>query len=69
MRKVASALASFDFRGEEVRQSGARIVTLDRGPRQSGPDAVTFRDPPVDITHRRMTLTWSSTNNANLRAR
>lgn len=64
---VASAKSSFDVRSEEIKQSAARIVLLDRSLRQYGPDAAPARDLLVDITRRRMMLTWLDTNNINLR--
>jgi hypothetical protein len=64
---VASAKASFDARSEEIKQSAARIVLLDRSLRQFGPEAGPARDLLVDITKRRMMLTWLDTNNINLR--
>jgi len=64
---VASAKASFDVRSEEIKQSAARIVLLDRSLRQYGPDAVPARDLLVDITRRRMMLTWLDTNSTTLR--
>lgn len=64
---VASAKASFDSRSDEIKQSAARIVLLDRSLRQFGPDAAAAREQLVDITRRRMILTWLDANNAHLR--
>jgi len=41
---VASAKSSFDARSEEVRETGARIIMLDRSLRQYGPQAQGARE-------------------------
>lgn len=56
---VASAKSSFDTRSDEIKQSAARIVLLDRSLRQYGPDAVPARELLLDLARRRMMLTWS----------
>ncbi len=58
---VASAKSSFDARSDEIKQSAARIVLLDRSLRQYGPDAMPARELLHDLTRRRMMLTWSET--------
>ena len=41
---VASAKSSFDARADEIRESGARIILLDRSLRQYGPETREVRD-------------------------
>lgn len=55
---VASAKASFDARSDEVRQSAAQIVMLDRSLRQYGPEAVPALDLLHDLVRRQLLLTW-----------
>ncbi len=64
---VASAKSSFDTRGEEIKQSAARIVMLDHSLRQYGPEAVPARDLLHDLTRRRLLLTWAESASPSVR--
>jgi hypothetical protein len=55
---VASAKSSFDTRSEEVRESGARIIMLDRSLRQYGPQAGEVREILRQLTEARIEHVW-----------
>ena len=55
---VASAKSSFDDRIEEVRQSGARLIMLDRSLRHYGPEAKDVRDLLRQLTEVRVNRVW-----------
>jgi hypothetical protein len=55
---VASAKSSFDDRIEEVRQSGARLIMLDRSLRHYGPEAKEVRDLLRQLTEARVNRVW-----------
>ncbi|MEP7329237.1 MAG: hypothetical protein ABI777_08490 [Betaproteobacteria bacterium] len=69
---VASTKAAFDAKSDEIKQTAARIVLLDRTLRQYGPEAAPARAMLHDLTRRRMMLTWNealdSAENDRLRA-
>jgi len=55
---VASAKSSFDARSEEVRETGARIIMLDRSLRQYGPQAQGARELLRQLTEARIQHVW-----------
>ena len=55
---VASAKNSFDARSEEVRETGARIIMLDRSLRQYGPQTAETRDMLRRLTEGRIEHVW-----------
>ena len=55
---VASAKSSFDARSEEVRESGARIIMLDRSLRQYGPQTGDAREILRQLTEGRIKHVW-----------
>lgn len=55
---VASAKSSFDARSEEVRETGARIIMLDRSLRQYGPQAQSAREMLRRLTEGRIQHVW-----------
>jgi len=55
---VASAKSSFDARSEEVRETGARIIMLDRSLRQYGPQAQDAREVLRQLTEGRIQHVW-----------
>ncbi len=56
---VASAKSSFDARNDEIKQSAARLVLLDRALRQYGPETASTRVLLQDLTQRRIDHTWN----------
>jgi hypothetical protein len=57
---VASAKTSFDARNDEIKQSAARLVVLDRTLRQYGPETKDVRALLLELTQRRIDHTWSN---------
>ena len=57
---VASAKSGFDARNEEIKQSGTRLVELDRLLRQYGPDAAEARKRLRELTEHRIEHTWGT---------
>jgi hypothetical protein len=55
---VASAKSSFDARADEVRESGARLILLDRGLRQYGPETRDTRDLLRKLIEGRIERVW-----------
>ena len=55
---VASAKNSFDTRADEIRESGARLIMLDRALRQYGPDAQKTRDLLRQLIESRIKRVW-----------
>src|SRR5688572_33463929 len=55
---VASAKSSFDARSEEVRETGARIIMLDRSLRQYGPETRDTRELLRQLTAARIKRVW-----------
>ena len=63
---VASTKAAFDTRSEEIKQSAARVVLLDRALVQYGPDAAPARTLLHDLARRRIILRWIETQDSGL---
>jgi len=61
---VASAKASFDQRSDEIKQSAARVVLLDRALLQYGPEAKDARAQLHDLAKRNLILNWVETKDA-----
>ena len=57
---VASAKTAFDSRNDEIKQSAARLVLLDRTLRQYGPETKPVRALLQELTQRRIDHTWSN---------
>ena len=57
---VASAKSSFDARADEVRESGARLILLDRCLRQYGPETRATRDLLRQVVEGRISRAWST---------
>lgn len=57
---VASAKTSFDARNDEIKQSAARVVLLDRTLRQYGPETKDIRELIQELTQRRINHTWNN---------
>jgi len=57
---VASAKSSFDARNDEIKQSAAKLVLLDRTLRQYGPEAAGIRALLQELTQGRIDHTWSA---------
>jgi len=57
---VASAKSSFDVRADEIKQSAARIIVVDRNLRSYGPEAREARDVLRDLTQTRIDRTWGN---------
>jgi hypothetical protein len=55
---VASAKSAFDLRAEELKQSSARIILLDRTLRHYGPEALDIRTTLRQLTEHRLDRTW-----------
>src|SRR5438105_5106647 len=55
---VASAKSSFDARSEEVRESAARIIMLDRSLRQYGPETRDTREVLRQLIEARIKRVW-----------
>lgn len=55
---VASAKSAFDTRNDEIKQSAARLVVLDRTLRQYGPETRDVRQLLQALTQRRIDHTW-----------
>src|SRR5690349_4049289 len=55
---VASAKNSFDMRADEIRESGARLIMLDRALRQYGPGAQKTRDLLRQLIEGRIRRVW-----------
>jgi hypothetical protein len=56
---VASAKSAFDTRNDEIKQSAARLVVLDRALRQYGPETKDIRALLQELTQRRIDHTWN----------
>ena len=56
---VASAKGSFDSRNDEIKQSAARLVVLDRTLRQYGPETDDVRALLQELTQRRIDHAWN----------
>jgi len=56
---VASAKNAFDTRNDEIKQSAARLVVLDRTLRQYGPETKDIRALLQELTQRRIDHTWN----------
>ena len=56
---VASAKSAFDSRNDEIKQSAARLVVLDRTLRQYGPETKEIRALLMELTQRRIDHTWN----------
>jgi len=56
---VASAKTAFDTRNDEIKQSAARLVVLDRTLRQYGAETNDVRKLLQDLTQRRIDHTWN----------
>jgi len=56
---VASAKGAFDARNDEIKQSAARLVVLDRTLRQYGPETKDIRVLLQELTQRRIDHTWN----------
>jgi hypothetical protein len=56
---VASAKSAFDARNDEIKQSAARLVVLDRTLRQYGPETRDVRILLRELTQRRIDHTWN----------
>ncbi len=61
---VASAKASFDARSDDIKQSAARIILLDRELRQYGADAAPIRALLKNLAQSRIDLAWGSSGDA-----
>ena len=57
---VASAKSSFDARADEVRESGARVIMLDRGLRQYGPETAQARQLLRQLIQGRIKRQWGT---------
>jgi hypothetical protein len=57
---VASAKSSFDARADEVRESGARIIMLDRSLRQYGPETAETRQLLRQLIEGRIKHVWGT---------
>src|SRR5438552_18513959 len=57
---VASAKSSFDARADEVRESGARIIMLDRSLRQYGPETAGPRQHLRQLIQGRIKRQWGT---------
>jgi hypothetical protein len=57
---VASAKSAFDSRNDEIKQSAARLVLLDRTLRQYGPETKAIRALLQELTQRRIDHTWNT---------
>jgi len=57
---VASAKSSFDARADEVRESGARVVMLDRSLRQYGPETAETRQILRQLIENRIKRVWGT---------
>lgn len=55
---VASAKTAFDLRADELKQSAARIILLDRTLRHYGPEALEVRATLRQMTQKRIDRTW-----------
>ncbi|HEY3177980.1 MAG TPA: hypothetical protein VGL25_03770 [Casimicrobiaceae bacterium] len=55
---VASAKSSFDTRAQEVRESGAQIIMLDRSLRQYGPETRETRELLRQLIEERIKRVW-----------
>lgn len=55
---VASAKNSFDTRADEIRESGARLIMLDRALREYGPDAQKTRGLLRQLIESRIQRVW-----------
>jgi len=55
---IASAKRSFDIKSDEIRQSAARIILLDRNLRHYGPEANEARDLLRRLVAAKSDLTW-----------
>jgi hypothetical protein len=55
---VASAKSSFDARSAEVRESGARLIMIDRSLRQYGPETGDTRELLRQLTEGRIKRVW-----------
>ena len=56
---VASAKSAFDSRNDEIKQSAARLVLLDRTLRQYGAETTDIRALLQELTQRRIDHTWN----------
>jgi hypothetical protein len=56
---VASAKSAFDSRNDEIKQSAARLVVLDRTLRQYGSETKDIRALLLELTQRRIDHTWN----------
>ena len=56
---VASAKSAFEMRNDEIKQSAARLVVLDRTLRQYGPETEGLRKLLQELTQRRIDHTWN----------
>jgi len=56
---VASAKTAFDSRNDEIKQSAARLVVLERTLRQYGPETNDIRALLLELTQRRIDHTWN----------
>ena len=63
---LASAKASFDQRSDEIKQSAAHVVLLDRALLQYGPEAKAARAQLHDLAKRNLILNWMETKDAAL---
>jgi len=59
---VASAKSSFDARADEIRESGARIIMLDRSLRQYGPETAEARQLLRQLIQGRIQRKWGTPN-------
>jgi len=55
---VASAKTAFDLRADELKQSAARIILLDRTLRHYGPETLEIRATLRQMTENRIDRTW-----------
>lgn len=55
---VASAKSSFDTKAEEIKESAAKIILLDRNLRQYGPEANEVRDLVRRVAAAKVKLDW-----------
>jgi Protein of unknown function (DUF4239) len=55
---VASAKSSYDTKSEEIKESAAKIIVLDRSLRQYGPETKPARDALQRALTSRVNLTW-----------
>jgi Protein of unknown function (DUF4239) len=60
---VASAKSSYDTKSEEIKESAAKIIVLDRSLRQYGPETKPARDALQRAITSRVNLTWVEFDN------